>query len=449
MAATQGEKAAAELEKAELENLAPYALKSRERRKQLGDRFREHATAPLEYRTEYQRDRDRIVWSPAFKRLQHKTQVFPHYSEDHYRRRLTHSLEVAQIATTLARALKLNQDATEAIALAHDIGHPPFGHAGEVALNEALRQMAWRFEKASKGMLPLFGFDHCPHGVEVVSRVEREYQIGPHPHYGLNLTFDVRDGILKHIFEKKDSVADRPLSHLANIVRFDLYKDFRDNRGSLEAQCVYFADKVSYLFGDMEDGLRRGILEYRKIASDKFIKLLWKRYKAVRKRRDVRLELTNMESYLAFRRDTLATLILNCIDTAQKKLRRNGFDSPEAVLAANERVVFVDEELREQWEGFYKRWMVDQLFKDKDVTACEVKGKKIARELFEAYWETPELVDRKYHEHSDRSYREAGVKDDEVLRLIMVRNYIAGMTDAFAANQHKRLFMSSEPIAFG
>jgi len=448
MAATQGEKAAAKSEKAELKNLAPYALKSRERREKLGAQFREHKTAPLEYRTEYQRDRDRIVWSRAFKRLQHKTQVFPHYSEDHYRRRLTHSLEVAQIATTLARALNLNEDATEAIALAHDIGHPPFGHAGEIALDEALREQEWCLGDRCKNLLPLFGFDHCPHGVEVVSRVEREYQVGPHPHYGLNLTFDVRDGILKHIFDKKNSAPDRPLSHLANIVRFDLYKGFRDNKGSLEAQCVYFADKVAYLFGDMEDGLRRGILEYRKIASDEFIKLLWKRYTVVRRRKGIRLQLTNMEEYLPFRRDALATLILNCIETTRKEIRNNGFDSPETVLAANARVVYVDKKLSKEWESFYKRWMVDWLFKDKDVTACEVKGKKIVRELFDAYWETPELVDRKYHEHSDRSYREAGVKDDEVLRLIMVRNYIAGMTDAFAANQHKRLFMSSEPITF-
>ena len=437
-----------DFEKAESKNLPPYALKSRERRKKLGARFREHKTTPLEYRTEYQRDRDRIVWSRAFKRLQHKTQVFPHYSEDHYRRRLTHSLEVAQIATTLARALNLNQDATEAIALAHDIGHPPFGHAGEIALNEALRQMERNLGKVPNRILPLFGFDHCPHGVEVVSRVEREYQVGPHPHYGLNLTFDVRDGILKHIFDKKDSAPARPLSHLANIVRFDLYKGFRDNKGSLEAQCVYFADKVAYLFGDMEDGLRRGILEYRKIESDEFIKLLWKRYTVVRRRKGIRLRLTNMEEYLPFRRDALAALILNCINTALKEIRNNGFDNPEAVLATNARVVYVDKKLSKEWEGFYKRWMVDQLFKDKDVMACEVKGKKIVRELFEAYWETPELVDRTYRDHSDRSYRAAGVTDDKLLRLIMVRNYIAGMTDAFATNQHKRLFMSSEPITF-
>jgi dGTPase len=188
------------LERREDELLAPYALKSARRRAELGAAFREHPEAsPLEYRTEYHRDRDRIVWSRAFKRLQHKTQVFPHDAEDHYRRRLTHTLEVAQIATTLARSLRVNETAAEAIALGHDIGHTPFGHGGELELNNSLSRLyKSKTNRFLKTGVPLYGFDHCSQSVEVVSRCEAEYNA----YSGLNLSFDVRDGILKHIYDR-------------------------------------------------------------------------------------------------------------------------------------------------------------------------------------------------------------------------------------------------------
>jgi len=184
-----------DLESRELD-LASYALKSKERREELGEGFREAPTkAKLEFRTEYHRDRDRILWSKAFKRLQHKTQVFPHYVEDHYKRRLTHSLEVAQIATTVARALRLNEVATEAIAFGHDLGHTPFGHAGESALNKILNLKLivkstniqelqntisnelnnHSVESDDNLPVPIFGFDHCVHAIEVVSRIAKEY----------------------------------------------------------------------------------------------------------------------------------------------------------------------------------------------------------------------------------------------------------------------------------
>ena len=159
------------IEELEVENLASYALRSAERRPELGEQFRERAPeAPLEYRSEYHRDRDRIVWSTAFRRLQNKTQVFPHYAEDHYRRRLTHSMEVAQIATTLARGLRVNETATEAIALGHDLGHCPFGHAGEHELNKCLYSKVSGPEFVFATAVPLYGFDHCSQGIEVVSR---------------------------------------------------------------------------------------------------------------------------------------------------------------------------------------------------------------------------------------------------------------------------------------
>ena len=283
-----------DLESHELD-LAPYALKSKERREELGESFREAPTkAKLEFRTEYHRDRDRILWSKAFKRLQHKTQVFPHYVEDHYKRRLTHSLEVSQIATTVARALNLNETVTEAIALGHDLGHTPFGHAGEQALNKILTLKSKAMDPEIRGYLeklrkrkankivPIFGFDHCVHAIEVVSRTEKEYDSETN-HGGFNLTFDVRDGILKHMCEREHD-EDRPFSNIIDLTKFHEYKSFGANKGSLEAQCVYFADKVTYLLGDIEDGIRSDILQCEELNKHDFVKeLLSKYYKKYRK----------------------------------------------------------------------------------------------------------------------------------------------------------------------
>lgn len=235
--------------------LASYALKSKDRREQLGGSFREATPkAKLKFRTEYHRDRDRILWSKAFERLQNKTQVFPHYVEDHYKRRLTHSLEVSQIATTVARALNLNETATEAIALGHDLGHTPFGHAGEQALNKILNlklkdqnksiqelqntiineQNNHIVDHGNNSPIPILGFDHCAHAIEVVSRIEKEYD-DETQHGGLNLTFDVRDGILKHMCERTsdEDKQERPFSNIADLTQFHEYKSFGANKGSL------------------------------------------------------------------------------------------------------------------------------------------------------------------------------------------------------------------------
>ncbi len=452
MCRTEGQKAAARLEQDEIDNLASYALKSRLRHEELGTRFREHRTAPLEYRTEYHRDRDRILWSKAFKRLQHKTQVFPHYTEDHYRRRLTHSLEVAQIATTLARALKLNEVAAEAIALGHDLGHAPFGHAGEAALNEKLRVLSGGHVRAAGSPVPVYGFDHCAHAIEVVCRIEHDYQGSPYAkHYGLNLTFDVRDGILKHMFDRKPEQAElagRPFSRIANLVAFSSYAEYGESRGSLEAQCVYFADKVAYLLGDIEDGLRRRIFAYDEIQRDEFIKAIWEAHCRERGR-DVEVpKLRRMDDFLAFRRDGLAALILVCIENTTQTLKDEGIETLADVLGAGKRLLWVPSRLHELWTEFHRTRMENRLYIHKDVSACVFKAKKIVRDLFDAYMDKPDLIDHEYRKRCEKSYGAVGVTDACELHLIMVRDYVAGMTDPFATNQHKRLFMSSEQVTF-
>jgi len=448
-----------DLESSEL-NLAPYALKSKDRRKQLGECFREAPTkAKLKFRTEYHRDRDRILWSKAFKRLQHKTQVFPHYVEDHYKRRLTHSLEVSQIATTVARALKLNEAATEAIALGHDLGHTPFGHAGEKALNKILtaeskvldpgiRKEIGKLKKLKSKKVPIFGFDHCVHAIEVVSRIEKEYDHETN-HGGLNLTFDVRNGILKHMCSREDTKIERPFSNIPGVVKFDKYKDFDTNKGSLEAQCVYFADKVTYLLGDIEDSIRSNILKCEELKGSKggFYRKLEEKYKGYRGKEE-EFKFDKKEDFIYFRSQALTTLILDCIDNAKKQLEQNGFKDVDEVLSHKNRIVFVSDDLNKSWRDFYKRWMEEYLFENERVQACGFKAEKIVTDLFNAYFENQGLIDSKYYEHCLTVYKKMGIADKKLLNLIIVRNYIAGMTDPFASDQHARLYMALERIRF-
>jgi len=463
-------RSAKDLEKWERNFLAQYALKAAERRGNLKEKFRDSCTpSPLEHRTGYHRDRDRILWSKAFKRLQHKTQVFPHYVEDHYKRRLTHSLEVAQIATTVARALRLNEVATEAIALGHDLGHTPFGHAGESALNKILNlkikvlntniqelKNTIRNELNNHSVdsddnlpIPIFGFDHCVHAIEVVSRIAKEYDNETN-HGGLNLTFDVKDGILKHMCERAKDKEQRPYSNIPDIVKFSEYKIFGTNKGSLEAQCVYFADKVTYLLGDIEDGVRSDILKYKKLNKDPFFAELSKKYQYHRKDTKEKLKLESKDDFMLFRSKVLTTLILDCIDNAKKNIKKNGLEKKnvDEVLSNSERIVFLSHDLSNSWKVFYKKWMMSYLFKNDRVIACSFKAEKIVTDLFNAYFEKPDLINSEYYEHCEKVYKKLGISDEKFLKLIIVRNYIAGMTDPFASDQHARLYMALERIRF-
>ncbi len=439
------------LEKLEAENLASFALKSAERRDEPGIQFRKHPEkTPLEFRTEYHRDRDRIIWSRTFRRLQHKTQVFPHYSQDHYRRRLTHTIEVAQIATTLARALHLNEVVTEAIALGHDLGHTPFGHAGERALNKI--HLNLNFCKYSEDQshlpIPVIGFNHCVHGIEVVSRIERDYHLNGNDYYGLNLTQDVRDGILQHMRDEKRGSLDYQLG-ISDISQFDEFKEFTTNKGSLEAQCVYFADKVAYLLGDIEDGIRRQLFDPSKLNSDPFIKHI--RQSLAKRRKgngNKKPQLRNVDDYLHFRRAALAELILNCIERAKTKSKCANFQTVNDVLKYNERVVWVDDNTHAKWTQFNKKWMKGKLYCNEHVMACEVKARKIVTDLFNAYLNTFNLIGSEYRKDARKTYTQIGIEDKEMITWLTVRNYVAGMTDAFAINQHARLFTAREQVSF-
>jgi dGTPase len=441
------------LEADEICSLKSYALKSTERRRQLGAKFRSHTQKePLEYRTEYHRDRDRIVWSRSFKRLQSKTQVFPHYAEDHYRRRLTHSLEVAQIATTIARALGLNEVATEAIAFGHDLGHTPFGHSGERAMHKILQERKKEFIKKSKrgtssdfAKLPIFYFNHCVHGIEVVARIEKDYRDKAGGHVGLNLTYDVEDGILKHMYVPggRDSAFPR----MADVTKFTTYSKFGDNKGSLEAQSVYFADKIAYLLGDIEDGIRSQAFKPEKIAETAFYTALCNEFSRRRKIKYEKL-ISSIDDFQHFRRMALATLILNCITNAELQIRELRIKSVNDVLSAKRRIVYVSENIKSEWDHFYQEWMAKKLFTNPQVVACEYKANNIITMLFNAYMERENLIGNDFREYCESVYEDIGIHDKQFLKILTVKNYIAGMTDPYATEQHKRLFMSTERAGF-
>ncbi|HUT92129.1 MAG TPA: dNTP triphosphohydrolase [Thermoguttaceae bacterium] len=449
---TDAQELKAELEKKEVDELAPYALRSRERREALGDRFREHPDpTPLEYRTEYHRDRDRILWSSAFRRLQHKTQIFPHYVEDHYRRRLTHTLEVSQIAGTLCRALRLNETAGEAISLGHDIGHAPFGHGGEATLNRKL--IDWHSStRAGHADSPvdvialsstpvlLYGFDHCVQGVEQVSRISVDYR----PDFGLNLSFDVRDGIIKHIYDRKPSEAEaegRPFSSLANIVRLERFKPFGRNCGSLEAQCVWFADKVGYLLGDMEDALRAGIFTCREVRASALVRQIWTQH-GRRRKTSGKLKIESRHEFLAFKRGALAVLILDCVEASKRRIQDAGVSCVDDVLSREDRLVDVGEDLRKAWDKFFDKFQKGQLYVDDQIRTCEFKARTIVEGLFEAYVQDEHLIPAEFRDRTSQAYD--GMLQDSEVNLMAARNYVAGMTDSYATEQHKRLYMSSE-----
>jgi len=432
------------LEQRELRDLASYALRSSERRAKIIN-FREYKLAELEYRTEYHRDRDRIIWSKTFKRLQHKTQIFPYYADDHYRRRLTHSLEVAQIGATIARALGLNEIATEAIALGHDLGHTPFGHAGEETLNNILvEEGTKRKMKSSDTVIPIFGFDHCVHAIEVVTRIEQEY-ITENEHPGLNLTFDIKDGILKHMCSREPVDAKRPFSTISEVVKFEPYRDFGNNNGSLEAQCVHFSDGLAYLLSDIEDGIRCNVLPCKEFEKDDFIRCILEKYDELRKEHsDIKLE--NIDDFLFFRRKAITVLILNCIQTSQKAIQDEGIKSIDDVLTKKMRFVAVDNSVSKLWDRFYKKWMYGLFFNDKRVVSCSYKAENIITQLFNAYFKKIELIPEDYRKETRKSYTPYIDECDDLLRLVTVRNYIAGMTDIFATKQHAFLFMSLEQV---
>ena len=378
--------------------LAPYAQHDD------ASRGRRYPEPPPRHRTEYQRDRDRIVHSTAFRRLVYKTQVFVNHEGDLYRTRLTHSLEVAQIARSVARALGLNEPLAEAVCLAHDLGHTPFGHAGQDALNECMR--------------PFGGFEHNLQSLRVVDELEERYAEFP----GLNLTFETREGILKHC----SAANARRLGELGE--RF-----LARRQPSLEAQLANLADEIAYNNHDVDDGLRAGLItveELRELAVfRRQYDIVTAKYPDLGGRRLVHEVVRRMIDWL----------VNDLVDASRRAIAEAAPDSVEAVRARPTPLLrFGDEVAAEHLE--LKRYLRQHLYRHYKVLRMTTKAGRVVRELFEAMQGDPDLMPTE-HQQAARRFEAA---DGEAGRARAVADYIAGMTDRYAILEHRRLFDPSE-----
>jgi len=363
-------------------------------------RGRRHAEAPPVNRSQYQRDRDRIIHAKAFRRLEYKTQVFVNHEGDLFRTRLTHSLEVAQIARTLARSLRLNEDLIEAIALAHDLGHTPFGHAGQEALNACLRDT--RPE--------IGGFEHNLQSLRVVDELEARYAAFD----GLNLCFETREGILKHC-----SVAHaRTLGDVGE--RF-----LTRTQPSLEAQLANLADEIAYNNHDIDDGLRSGLITLAQLQEvDLYARHhaeVVREYPGIEKRRAVSETIRRM----------IATLILDLTATTVARLEDVAPRDVDAVRQAPPLAAFSDPIGREA--DALKHFLLHNLYRHYQVMRSAVKARRIVRDLYHAFLDTPQLLPPRWR------------TADPARQPRAIADYIAGMTDRYAIREHQRLFAVDAP----
>ncbi len=368
-------------------SLASYAMDPGRSR---GRRFPE---PPHAYRNDYARDRDRIVHSRAFRRLEAKTQVFTTRFSDHFRNRLTHTLEVAQIARTVAGALALNTDLAEALALVHDIGHPPFGHAGEHKLDELLRPYGARF-------------DHNLHALRIVEQFEQRYLDFP----GLNLTFEVREGIVKH----SRNYAPRDYPELAEYLL--------DQRPPLEAQLIEWVDEIAYNTADLDDGYEAHLLELAVVQDEAGI--FRETYGEVEATHHEGRGKLKFNEALKRVLDRLAT---DLIENTQERIAQAGVKTIEDVRAAPERLAGFGAEMR-QANAELKRFLYTRLYDHPAIVEDRERSVACLEELFRYYLERPEKMPPYYYEQSQTAPRH-----------VVVCDYIAGMTDHFLLRQHREL----------
>ncbi len=385
------------LEQQELERLAPYAVKSRH------TRGRQYEEDEHPYRTAYQRDRDRVLHTTAFRRLEYKTQVFLITEGDYYRTRLTHTLEVAQIGRTIARALRANEDLTEAICLAHDLGHGPFGHSGETALNALMKKRG--------------GFDHNHQSLRIVEKLERRF-----PDFdGLNPTWEVREGILKHETEYDRGMA---------------FSYEPDRRGTLECQIVNAADEIAYTTADLDDGLRSGM-----IASRHLTELgLWREIMAT-------LEIGAASSISEIDRHRVirhmvgreVTDLINATDERLNAFQVRSVDDirdlPENVIAHSEAMQQHNRELKDfLYQNLYRHWRVVRMAS---------KAQRLLNRLFALYLSEPGLLPGQVQERLTAA-GDLGDGHENPERVIC--DYLAGMTDRYAQQEYQKLFDPMERV---
>jgi dGTPase len=378
-----------DIEKVEDEQLAPWAVRSRE------SAGRIHAESEHAYRTAFQRDRDRILHSTAFRRLQYKTQVFVYHEGDHFRNRLTHTLEGAQIARTIARALGANEDLTEAIVLAHDLGHTPFGHAGERAMQQLLAEHG--------------GFEHNRQSLRIVDWLEtRSDRLR-----GLNLCEETRAGLLKHGAERPLHSHPVPLPALAE-------------SPSVEAQIANLADSIAYGAHDVDDGVRSGLIDAAALGALE----VWQAARA-RANEHARGESHSVRPVIV---QLVDLLVSDLIETSAARLAASGAASSAELRARPERTVALSA-AGEARQRELARFLRHALYQHPQVLRMTAKGQRILSELWTAYSQEPRLLPPGVP---------ARVGDEPLERAIA--DYLAGMTDRFAMDEHRKLFDPHVPV---
>jgi dGTPase len=380
------------------EILAPYAARDEQ------SRGRRYPEAKPEYRTEYQRDRDRIIHSNAFRRLVYKTQVFVNHEGDLYRTRVTHSIEVAQIARSVARALGANEALTEAICLAHDLGHTPFGHAGQDALNECMR--------------PYGGFEHNLQSLRVVDELEERYAEFP----GLNLTFECREGILKHCSAR---VA-RELGDLGE--RF-----LKRTQPGLEAQIANVADEIAYNNHDVDDGIRAQLVSLDELRETRLFRrqldTVTAKYPDLGERRLVHEVIRRMINHI----------VIDLIRTSQARLQEARPASIDEVRSQPKPLISLSNAARDE-HGELMQFLRERLYRHYKVLRMTAKARRVLKELFESFLSDTQLMPPEHREAAARGETAQGAAG----RARAVADYIAGMTDRYAILEHRRLFDPAE-----
>jgi len=373
--------------------LAPYAVS------EANSRGRRLAEAAPQGRSEFQRDRDRIIHSGAFRRLEYKTQVFVNHEGDLFRTRLTHSIEVAQIARSIARNLHLNEDLAEAISLAHDLGHTPFGHAGQEALNDCMKAYG--------------GFEHNLQSVRVVDVLEERYATFD----GLNLCFETREGMLKHCSLEQASL------------QGELGERFLKNRRpSLEGQIANLADEIAYNNHDVDDGLRSGLITLEQLAA---VPLVAEHLQQVR---EAYPDLPERRVVHETVRRMINTLVTDLIRQSALNIAAQNLSSLEDVRNAPALIAFSAELNKQQRE--LKKFLHSHLYRHYRVMRMSAKAQRIIRDLFGIFMEDSRLL----------PFKTPGTLA-EADRARVVADYIAGMTDRYAIREHKRIFTVEEESA--
>jgi dGTPase len=381
-----------------MNELAPYAAHDAQ------SRGRRHAEPGPSYRSEYQRDRDRIVHSTAFRRLVYKTQVFVNHEGDLYRTRLTHSLEVAQIARTIAHALDLNEVLSEAICLAHDLGHTPFGHAGQDALNEC--------------MIDFGGFEHNLQSLRVVDELEEHYA----EFNGLNLSFECREGILKHC------------SYNNAVQLGELGERFiQRQQPGLEAQLANYADEIAYNNHDVDDGIRAGLITIEQLLE---VPLFLEYHGEVLEKYP---SLAGRRLVFEILRRMINRLVTDLIESSAQRLRESTVGSIADVRLQPKPLIGFSEETRDL-NHTLKTFLREHVYKHYKVRRMTAKARRVISTLFDAFFNDPSLMPDEHKLTATRLEATMGSAG----RARSVADYIAGMTDRYAILEHRRLFDPAE-----